>query len=520
MIATILPGSPNFHAVGYNERKVAKGVARLLEIQNFGALGTFGRPTPDELVKYLREYTSRNSRIQKAQFHVAISCKGHEKSETELLEFAHQYLREMGYAEPGQPLLVYSHYDTDNTHLHIVTSRIAPNGRKIVHDHERRRSQEAIDKILGTNRKQKTDKDMETARQYTFSSFAQYKAVMTSMGYEVYQKDGTVFIKHGGKVQHKLPLSDIEALYKRGHTDRARCRQLRSILKKYRDVSTNKEELQKELKGKFGIDIVFFGKKDAPYGYMVVDHHNKTVIHGARVLAVDELLDFATPEQRFDRIEDYIDRLLTLNPKITQGEIYGKIRRQHAYIKKGVIYFNGQSRPLKPFMAEAIDRNNRIERVEKFKPATEAERDMLCRIFKVNRPDLVTLTPERTRSHTDAVNQLREIFSDNTTGSVKGKLFEEGFTIREDGNGTYAVNFKEHIIINLTEEGFNLERLKRKSHKSQTDRQSVHKNIGHKTGGHIRLRDAGGGSQSEKREWEVGQKGNYDDIDDGRTLKR
>ena len=105
-------------------------------------------------------------------------------------------------------------------------------------------------------------------------------------------------------------------------------------------MSTNKEELQKELKAKFGIDLVFFGKKDKPYGYMLVDHANKTVINGARVLAMDELLDFATPEQRFDRIEDYIDRLLTLNPKITQGEIYGKIRRQHAYIKKGVIYFN------------------------------------------------------------------------------------------------------------------------------------------------------------------------------------
>ncbi len=39
MIATILPGSSNVHAVDYNERKVAKGVARLLEIQNFGALG-------------------------------------------------------------------------------------------------------------------------------------------------------------------------------------------------------------------------------------------------------------------------------------------------------------------------------------------------------------------------------------------------------------------------------------------------------------------------------------------------
>ena len=88
MIVTILPGSSDFHAVGYNERKVSKGVARLLEMQNFGALGTFSKPTPDELVKYLQEYTSRNSRIRKAQYHVAFSCKGHDRSESEMLEFA------------------------------------------------------------------------------------------------------------------------------------------------------------------------------------------------------------------------------------------------------------------------------------------------------------------------------------------------------------------------------------------------------------------------------------------------
>ena len=383
MIVTILPGSSDFHAVGYNERKVSKGVARLLEMQNFGALGTFGKPTPDELIKYLQEYTSRNSRIRKAQYHVAFSCKGHERSESEMLEFAHRYLQEMGYGEAGQPLLVYSHYDTDNTHLHIVTSRISPDGKKIAHDHERRRSQEVIDRLLGNDRKQKTDDDIAAAKKYTFSSFAQFKAVMVSMGYEVYQKDGTVFVKQGGTVQRKLPLSDIEVLYKSGYRERARCRQLRSILKKYRDVSTNREELQKELKAKFGIDLVFFGKKDAAYGYMLVDHASQTVIHGARVLSVDELLDFATPEERFNRIEDFIDRLLTLNPKTTQSEIYGKIRKQHAYIKKGVIYFNGQSRPLKPFMAEAIDRNNRIAWVEKFKPSTEAERDLLLSLIHI-----------------------------------------------------------------------------------------------------------------------------------------
>ena len=87
MIATILPGSTNFHAVGYNEHKVSKGVARLIEIQNFGSLGIFHKPTQSELVGYLQKYSSQNSRIRKPQFHVAISCKGHEMSEDELLDF-------------------------------------------------------------------------------------------------------------------------------------------------------------------------------------------------------------------------------------------------------------------------------------------------------------------------------------------------------------------------------------------------------------------------------------------------
>lgn len=93
MIATILPGSANFHAVGYNERKVSKGTARLLEILNFERVLNFGPPTPDKLRDYLIEYSERNGRIKKAQFHLAISCKGHEMTEQQLLDFAHRYLK-------------------------------------------------------------------------------------------------------------------------------------------------------------------------------------------------------------------------------------------------------------------------------------------------------------------------------------------------------------------------------------------------------------------------------------------
>lgn len=531
MIATILPGSADFHAVGYNEHKVYKGVATLLEMQNFGGLDASEHPTAKQLVQFLKFYSSQNSRIQKPQFHVAISCKGHEMSEQQLLDFAHRYLQEMGYAEPGQPWLIYAHHDTDNTHLHIVTSRVSPDGRKIQHDHERRRSQMVIDKILGTDRTQKTEKDIEAAKQYSFSSFAQFKAVMGTMGYEVFQKDGNVFVKQGGRIQKKLLLTEIEALFKKGYQDKARNRQLRAYLKKYRDVCANKEELQKEMKKNFGVDVVFFGKKDKPYGYMLIDHANKTVIHGARVLAVEELLDFATPEQRFDRIEAFIDRLLTLNPKITQGEIFQKLKKQRAYIKKGVIYYDGKSRPLPPFMAKAIDRNNRISFIEKFHPTNDAEVDLLCKIFKVDRPDLVDISTERPPKYADSVGRMHEIFSDPEVKSPRSAMYQEGFIIRQVNDTYYAINFKEHILINLNEEDFDVERVKKKSKKPK--RQGVpfkkskkktlnpvkslqrksHQGLG-------KLRKEGIGSHSANREWEVGKKTNYDEVDDGRSFKR
>ncbi len=447
MIATILPGSENFHAVGYNERKVSKGTAQLLEMRNLGAVGVIQPATPDEKVRFLQRCSSRNDRVRKAQFHVAISCKGHEMTEAQLLDFTHQYLQEMGYAEPGQPWLIYAHHDTDKLHLHVVTSRVAPDGHKINHHHERRRSQVVIDKLMGINREKQTQKDIEASKQYHFSSFAQFKAILVSMGYEVYKKEDKVFIKKGGRIQEELPLSVLEQFYKQSQPDRAcnrqlreilktyrdvsanqeelkqtlkaklgidlvffgrkdapygymRNRQLREILKTYRDVSANQEELKQTLKAKLGIDLVFFGRKDAPYGYMLVDHAHKRVIHGARILSTEELLDFATPDQRFERIER--------------------------------------------FMAAAIDRNNRIHHIEQFHPTSETERDFLCKIYKVDWKDLIFLSSERPKSHAAAVKRFREMFNDESVHSVRAALREEGFKVLHDGDTYYAIDFQRH----------------------------------------------------------------------------
>lgn len=102
-------------------------------------------------------------------------------------------------------------------------------------------------------------------------------------------------------------------------------------------------------------------------------------------------------------------------------------------------------------------------------------------------------------------------------------MHEEGFTIRQEEDATYAINFKQHFIINLSEEDFNLERL-RKPIKQPVKQLDQLKRLQSKKSTALfsskgKLSDFGCGSHGEKREWEVGQKGNYDNVDDERSIK-
>lgn len=519
MIATILPSSSNFHAVAYNEKKVAAGVAHLLEMSNFGHVGVLSKPTPKELQDYLIAYSSRNSRIKKAQFHLAISCKGHEKSEEELLDFAHRYLAEMGYGNEGQPLLVYSHTDTDNTHIHIVTSRISPDGKKISDHHERVRSQAVLNKLVGKDVKAKAGEDLAASLYYSFSTFAQYKALMSSLGYEVYEKNDVVYVKRDGAVQTKINFAEICDRFRKVRVDDKHRRQLWAMLRKYRDLSSDRRELQSEVKRKLGIDLVFFGKADNPYGYMIVDHVNKAVYNGAWVLSVKSLLDFSTPEEKLARIDAFIDRLLEDNPTIDTWAINKKLFRSNAYIRRGVIYCGGVTRPLKDFMAATILRNDKIRRIESFNPGTASERDLLCRIYKVNTPELVRLTPSRDNGYRDAVDNLHSLFDDDSITNLRAAIRSAGFHIRNEGDEWFAIDLSSKTIVNLSEAGFDTRKLEYRRFEKHRRRQTKEKPRDKTTGRSIRgMRDAASG-RGENREWEVGYRGDYNRVDDENSIK-
>lgn len=364
MIITILHSSSDFHAVAYNEKKVSEGLAELIEVKNFDSLLPQDYNATN-LRNFLIEYTARNENIVNGQFHVAISCKGHEYTHEQLLDIAHRYLKEMGYDNEGQPLLVYAHHDTDNNHIHIITSRIAPDGHKINHDHEKRRSRAVTDRIMAayTGQRQSTDtqKIINDALGYRYTSKAQFCAILESLGYEC-KDDGDNPIIHLYKGGEKHGTVDVQLIMK--HVQRAieidqkRRRQLRAILKKYRNLSANKEELAEAMKRKFGVSLVFLGRKDTPYGYFLVDHKNKAVFKGGEFLSIKELLQFEDAPTRFARIGATIDELLHDNPNLTTAEVNRFLYRQFGTrIHRGTVSWNGETITLRQSVVDQLHDN-------------------------------------------------------------------------------------------------------------------------------------------------------------------
>ena len=140
------PGA-SFYGVDYNEKKQRQGSAELVYFENFGHYQD-GRTeiSKGEFVHYFEQWSARNRRVANPQSHAMLSCKEKEYSHERLREVALEIMGKMGYE--GIPTLIYAHKDTDNNHVHIVTSRVGVDGKKVNHDFERQRSHEILNQIL------------------------------------------------------------------------------------------------------------------------------------------------------------------------------------------------------------------------------------------------------------------------------------------------------------------------------------------------------------------------------------
>ncbi len=350
-----------FPGAAYNETKVEQGVADFAGAANVDGnfllvldmLHEAGVNCAHEVEQYLQDHSNTfgNSKSTRLQFHYALSVKGREKSKEQLVEIAHQLMKEFG-AEHN-PYFIYFHRDTDNNHVHILGTRVKPNGTLLSDHQDFRRLNECLNRIVQKDQFQ----DMNELLSYSFQTEGQLMNIIREFGFttgENKEEPDKVIFYHGGAEAFKANLADLTARNAVSKDDRKKmerredaARQLKAVFFKYREQSLkqfeateksqkkserakNRKELMKsdrqlksdiarltdasgkrlgkteqqqllwflqQLRSKFGVSIIFQKDRNGVVrGYGIVDHTRKMALNGSEVMKLADIVDFR--EQR------------------------------------------------------------------------------------------------------------------------------------------------------------------------------------------------------------------------------
>src|SRR5690606_25794067 len=178
-----------FKAVRYNTGKVDKDRGELLLVRNFGALEGLENLRPQDYINYFEAVSARSSRTIYPQFHVAISTKGKAHSREELSDIARKWMNGMGYGE--QPYLLIFHKDTANNHVHLVSTRVGRDGKKISDRYEKLRAYRVLGQVMGQDEKLTMAAHLQKALGYSFSTRAQFMMLLEAQGYAMTLKTDT-----------------------------------------------------------------------------------------------------------------------------------------------------------------------------------------------------------------------------------------------------------------------------------------------------------------------------------------
>ena len=202
MVVVVLKAATSFAGIDYNERKNEEGKSELLVAENFAM-------NPDNLKKsdyiaYMESVCRTNPAVKAKQFHAVISCKGREYSAEDLKNVALQYINKMGYG--NNPYMIYFHSDTENNHVHIVSTRVQKNGQKVKDNMEAVRSQKVINQIMNVDLALKAKDDISKYMEFSFSTVQQYKLLLEQSGWKLREKDGLLILYKGGEKHASIQL--------------------------------------------------------------------------------------------------------------------------------------------------------------------------------------------------------------------------------------------------------------------------------------------------------------------------
>ncbi|MDO4881148.1 MAG: relaxase/mobilization nuclease domain-containing protein [Capnocytophaga sp.] len=342
MIVKLLSSaSVDFHGVKYNEKKINSERGELMKMNNFPTF--LNEESSQEEVRNYLKAISNTGKVKNPQFHAVISTKFQEHSKEQLTEIAESFMQEMGYEK--QPYLIVFHKDTENNHVHIVSTRVDKDtGKKIKDNFEKLKSQKALANVLEKHFGIDRTAEIEKLLQYKVSNFQQMENLLTKNGFKVRLKEDNpkeIEILHNGIVQKSIHLNEIPYENHKKEKKDKRIYQIKQFIEKYKQIYSNKvfkviddreenglyernpnadrvaiapkieyqSELQKKLHDIFGIDIVFhFKDNKQPFGYTLIDNIHQKVYKGSEIMKMNDIFEF-TPDsihkEDFERLKAY-----------------------------------------------------------------------------------------------------------------------------------------------------------------------------------------------------------------------
>ena len=335
MVAVIHSSSSIKNALHYNENKARQKVADFIHSANYSKdteqLGF------SDKINRLQKLIALNQQTRVNSVHISLNFDPSDQLSAGILkDIADSYMTGIGFGE--QPYLVYQHHDSGHPHIHIVTTNIKGDGKRIsLHNlgkslsEKVRREIENEFKLIKAETKQKPRYDLkpvnvqkilygkaETRRAitnvldhvlptYKYASLAELNAILRQYNVEadrgsanssIYRNKGLVFrvldnnqqkvgvpIK-ASLIYNKPTLSCIEARFEKNDQERQQYKRRVmnavdfALLKKNgRSLKELSQALQKEK-----IQVVLRQNEDGiVYGITYVDHHTKCVFNGSHL---------------------------------------------------------------------------------------------------------------------------------------------------------------------------------------------------------------------------------------------
>ena len=128
MVAIIKTGNSIRQTFHYNENKLKGGIAECIMAANYP--DDAANLSENQRLNMLLKLAALNENVTRNAVHISLNFDPSEQlSQVDLQQISQSYMDKIGFG--NQPFLVYQHHDSGHPHIHIVSVKVAADGRRI-----------------------------------------------------------------------------------------------------------------------------------------------------------------------------------------------------------------------------------------------------------------------------------------------------------------------------------------------------------------------------------------------------